>query len=94
MKADSSGPMLARIVAGSVKGSTQQAPQASAPVDNVIAAAPAAFAPGGSFVAGFVELAQAHGGVSVQVMGCISAIVMSVSFGPLIASLPRPYMLK
>ena len=69
-------PVPARMVAGSVNGRMQHAPQASAPADNVMAVAPTAFAPGGSFEAG---LAIAHpqcerkgSGESVQATGAVS----------------------
>src|ERR1700761_6798729 len=60
MNEDSKDPVPASTVAGSINGSTQQAPQASAPVDTVNAAAPAALVPDGSLATGSeVEREQA-----------------------------------
>ena len=56
-------PVLARIVAGSANGRTQHTPQATAPVESVMAVTPAAFEPGGSFEGVFTteaEVAHAH----------------------------------
>ena len=56
-------PVLARIVAGNANGKTQHTPQATAPVESVMAVTPAAFEPGGSLGGVFTteaEVAHAH----------------------------------